>query len=746
MYRPQLDLRLPLTLLLSLLLACSDPDEQDEPATDAGNHSAQDTADDAPSQADTAESDDANLNTDALDASPDTEPDTAKPPDVGSNSDTDTDTTSCAEPNACGGCTALTAMPDDPCGPCLDGRLACDGTAALTCQGGSLSCQNEALRCDDLIDNDGNGLTDCLDPACDSFDACQDWSCVDHDLGSSLGRPLEVPPLTAHQGSFNGECLGEVPYRVFKWTAPYEGLFTFDLTINDNYPHPDDFPFFILKTSDCRSTSNTICSFSSQEIPDGLPGGRPLVSGSVGFRMDIPLWLEAGQSILWAVHEDEAILGVVPRFITTTRADIGLMGEARDSEINVNPIGHGETIVTLSPGEREHSYSHIYSIHRETRQATNLGHFSTPPGGFGVFPYSSIFDINNDGTFDLIQPGRFSTPTVEWSTRIYDGPPPGASTQWLPSTIIPSVRPSAAFGELTGDSVEDIVSWVVETDPSSGNVTKVDWALWSNTSDFLDSQTEPTLILAENASISDTTFSTAGVCDFNADGAGDLFLLAKREGITHAFIAYGPINSDYPSLQDLGEWQPSYGFQQKPFELVDLDSDGRCDIVLSSPEENKVHDFYSPFTSISHEEANWTLTPGPSLFASNRGILGYSFAAGDLNGDGYQDLVVGAPEGGDSGHGENQRLENSSAGGYILVFLGPFTPQGEITTNLADLSIGIRNYTPTYTPEILLGLHVAISDIDSDGYSDLLFTEPHNYSTWIFYGHQNVIRHWSRVR
>ncbi len=89
---------------------------------------------------------DAGSDVDAVDAGPDTPSDVPidVPADVPTELDTtdvpdpdvsDTETTDTCTPNACGGCTVLSAQPGDACGPCNLDTYVCTGTERVVCDG-----------------------------------------------------------------------------------------------------------------------------------------------------------------------------------------------------------------------------------------------------------------------------------------------------------------------------------------------------------------------------------------------------------------------------------------------------------------------------------------------------------------------------------------------------------------------------------------------------------------------------------
>jgi prepilin-type N-terminal cleavage/methylation domain-containing protein len=107
------------------------------------------------------------------------------------------------------------------------------------------------------------------------------------------------------------------------------------------------------------------------------------------------------------------------------------------------------------------------------------------------------------------------------------------------------------------------------------------------------------------------------------------------------------------------------------------------------------------------------------------GCLGFSVAVGDVNHDGYQDLVVVA----------NTNCSQATPG-YIYVLLGS-------ATGYSNMSVSALNGTNGFTLKSSVGSpisQVAVGDIDGDGYDDIVVGAPYSTSccgtnaSYVFYG------------
>ena len=140
----------------------------------------------------------------------------------------------------------------------------------------------------------------------------------------------------------------------------------------------------------------------------------------------------------------------------------------------------------------------------------------------------------------------------------------------------------------------------------------------------------------------------------------------------------------------------------------DFDGDGVADLVTSDPYAD---------TTVANGGRVWVLRDGAALsdttvadvpdgIAGTRAEsgAGTSLAAGDLDGDGSDDLVVGAPG------------SSLVSGGQVFVFQG--APEGIRTPTAARTTIA-QPVIDTY-----FGYFVTVGDVSGDGEADLVIAEP----------------------
>ena len=208
--------------------------------------------------------------------------------------------------------------------------------------------------------------------------------------------------------------------------------------------------------------------------------------------------------------------------------------------------------------------------------------------------------------------------------------------------------------------------------------------------------------------------------DLNDDGQADLVLYGYNPpykdayGDGSVYLLFGPVTTSRAADTHQGHdwWSDGTSGARHGSALLiaDLDGDGVKDLIAGAPTDSSasyrggsVSMFLGPISapgSSSGGEATlrWT--------GDTEDGIGGSLAGGDLNGDGIEDLVVGAPE-------------DSSGSGSVFVLYGPPT-QGSLKL-VADLQI-YGSGGEEAAAELL------IADWSGDGHSELAVGAP-GYAT-----------------
>ncbi len=197
------------------------------------------------------------------------------------------------------------------------------------------------------------------------------------------------------------------------------------------------------------------------------------------------------------------------------------------------------------------------------------------------------------------------------------------------------IEGAASVGDLNGDGIEDLAVGDYQAGDNDGMVLVYLGVAGAPPS-------EPDLVLEPVASGGRFGFSMEGV-DLNGDGYDDLVVgapLGTGEVFVYLGSAAGP--SEVPDLSLTGGGSDNFGYRVA--RAGDVDGDGYADLLVgaalgsvSVTRAGTATLFYGGASGVS--ESDSTVLEGESISS----YFGAALAgAGDVNGDGYDDVVVGA--------------------------------------------------------------------------------------------------------
>jgi hypothetical protein len=381
---------------------------------------------------------------------------------------------------------------------------------------------------------------------------------------------------------------------------------------------------------------------------------------------------------------------------------------------DVNGDGYADLIVGAygTPESAFRGAAYVYlgsgSTLTATPALTLTGHADWDYYGYSV---AGAGDLNGDGYADLIV-GAFGVPGSDSRGEAYVYLGSGSTIASSPAFTLTGQadddyfgRSVAGAGDVNGDGYADLVvgAWGV---PGGGDRG----AAYVYLGGGATIATTPAFTLTGQANHDAFGVSVAGAGDVNGDGYADLVVGARgveggtRQGAAYVYLGGGSTIATTPAFTLSGQTSgDDFGFSVAG--AGDVDGDGYADLVVGAYGTPGGDDRGAAYVYLGGGGA---IGSTPSFILSdpnqiNHDSFGISVAgAGDVNGDGYGDLVVGATG-----------VPSNTHQGAAYVYLG------------SESGIGT---TPAFTltdPGQADGDHFGVSvagagDINGDGYGDLI--------------------------
>ncbi|MCK6527038.1 integrin alpha [Myxococcota bacterium] len=335
---------------------------------------------------------------------------------------------------------------------------------------------------------------------------------------------------------------------------------------------------------------------------------------------------------------------------------------------DVNGDGYGDVVVGAAycaNGEAYEGAAFLYLGSASGLQASPswTAESDQSPAMFGS-SVSSAGDVNGDGYGDVIvgAPYFSNGQTYEGRATLFLGSASGL--QASPSWTAESDQDYASFGwsvssagDVNGDGYGDVVVGAYEHDGGESNEGRA--FLYLGSANGL--QASPSWTAEPDHAGAYFGGSVAAAGDVNGDGYGDVVVGAHRydNGETdegRAFLYLGSASG----LEAAASWtaesdQSGATFGRSVSSAGDVDGDGYGDVIVGADQhdggeayEGRAYVFLGSASGLQASPA-WTAEPDQSSAA-----FGYSVSsAGDVNGDGFGDVVVGAytHDGGESNEG-----------------------------------------------------------------------------------------------
>ncbi|MBV1935416.1 FG-GAP repeat protein [Streptomyces sp. BV286] len=373
----------------------------------------------------------------------------------------------------------------------------------------------------------------------------------------------------------------------------------------------------------------------------------------------------------------------------TAAADTGVWKAGEQATLST-VSGHRDGFATLCPGKN------LYAKLGEVRR------YASGPGRNAAVPTA---DFNGDGIGDVIAatpkqgsgwltlvPGGLDGPVSAAKVKLNQGSAevPGAAEsgdQWGAAT---------AWGDINADGFADVAIGAPGEDDTTGHADR--GAVTILYGPKFDTGAD-TMALGDDYEPAAARFgSTVAVGDFNADGKADVFTAATGTGGNWA----ARFNDGHEVAGDLTTADGALAYADAA--SGDFNRDGYADVALNYRDA-------SGAGKITWFKGSRSLGLVKVSTLSVKG--GRSIAAGDVNGNGYDDIVIGQPYTAESG---------AKAGGQVTMV--PGTSTGFTTTGMTTIHQGTAGVEGAAESGDAMGWSVSVGDVDADGFADVLTGAP----------------------
>jgi len=333
------------------------------------------------------------------------------------------------------------------------------------------------------------------------------------------------------------------------------------------------------------------------------------------------------------------------------------MGFSVSGAGDVNGDGYGDVIVGVNlfdNGQTDEGAAFVYhgSATGLSTTAAAMVESNQANAQMGLC-VSGADDVNGDGYSDVIVGVYFydNGQTNEGAAFVYHGSVTGLST--TAAAIVESNQANAQMGrtvagagDVNGDGYSDIIVGSSRYD----NGQTDEGAAFICHGSAAGINTTATAIVEINQANAQMGFSVSGAGDVNGDGYSDVVVgaWAYTNGQTNegaVFIYHGQptgINTSAAAMVESNQANAQMGYSVSG--IGDVNGDGYSDVIVGARVyDNGETDEGAAF--VYHGSTTGINTIAAALLESNQvnAQMGFSLSgAGDVNGDGYSDVVVGA--------------------------------------------------------------------------------------------------------
>lgn len=437
-----------------------------------------------------------------------------------------------------------------------------------------------------------------------------------------------------------------------------------------------------------------------------------------------------GAAFIWLGNAEE-VSNVAALMLEGNQND-ALYGHSAGSAGDINGDGFDDIIVGAYNYDNGQSNEGAVFVYHGSKNGININFASMLElnqvnANFG-YSASSAGDVNGDGYSDIVvgAPKYSNGQLNEGCAIIFYGSSNGVNS--LGQIVVEGNQQSASTGnsvssagDVNADGYGDII--IGSYNFNNGEKEEGRATVFYGSDSGIDSITKT--ILENNQPTAFMGWSVSGCGDINADGYDDIAIgsiLYATDGATFIYHGSGTGINDNPAIILKVSGQSGTSVSS----AGDVNGDGFSDIVIGAPYyyENgatgKAIIFYGSLMGLT--EQNKSVLKGIQNFS----VTGWSVSGiGDVNGDGYTDVAIGAPQ-----------FDNGQTNeGRVFIYYG--SSSGILNE---PISFAEANQTAAQ-----MGASVAgAGDVNGDGYSDILVAAPqfdngqsNEGAVFMFYGNNS---------
>ena len=359
---------------------------------------------------------------------------------------------------------------------------------------------------------------------------------------------------------------------------------------------------------------------------------------------------------------------------------------------DVNGDGYADVIVGAKAYSSNTGRAYVYFGGASMNNVADVIMTGTAPGDYFGASASTAGDVNGDGYADVIV-GAYGYSSFTGRSYIYFG---GAAMNNIADVVLTGASAGDAFGnsastagDVNGDGYADVIVGAPSANAYAGRAyIYLGGPAMNNVAD---------VILTGEGTSSNFGWSVSTVGDVNGDGYADVIVGAygysSSAGRAYVYFGGAVMNNAADAVMTGEAASNSFGYSVSA--AGDVNGDGYADIIVGAYG-------YSGFAGRAYVYFNsltGTDLPDYALTGeATNNYFGWSVStAGDVNGDGYADVIVGAAQ-----YAGNTGRAYIFFGGPIMDDIPDVIMTGEATGDHFGISVSTAG------------------DVNGDGYADVI--------------------------